>query len=474
MGSCTSVPSSPSGSNMMHQQTSDTFRVRQLDARYRKKAVMNLRISESDLIIEAKGKRGQPELVASLTPDNSRYSLSRYGLPDIPGCPSILINLKGYDASHTDATYVFFCRNNTTLFDRLQAKIKQVQQNKSFRPVSIRTTPIPTPNQLAAPITPGGGVSANQITFFQEPQFGSLSRAAQQQAQSSDHNYYNDPARDEQTRLLSQSQKTTSQQSFKSSGHFQQTPLSPVPECATNAASASSKPIKLALAPKNRDEMMLRRLESQATTPVGQMPPRLGPFDFPAKPPPRHGHSFYQSPANDYSRTSLSTRSSGQNINQLSARSDCEPLLMSNLSTPSQNMRCGKPSSAEHIYVNTANTNEIAGPRTPSSFNATTGPFTAPAGPHNRQRFFPPMEPIGNRDGGMNYVTVEHNSLSSSNSTPRTPKTPGTSVQYTPVDFEKTDELHKSQQRSIVRTETSKQQQQQDSSSRNRANLLQK
>jgi len=426
MGSCTSVPSSPSGSNMMHQQTSDTFRVRQLDARYRKKAVMNLRISESDLIIEAKGKRGQPELVASLTPDNSRYSLSRYGLPDIPGCPSILINLKGYDASHTDATYVFFCRNNTTLFDRLQAKIKQVQQNKSFRPVSIRTTPIPTPNQLAAPITPGGGVSANQITFFQEPQFGSLSRAAQQQqAQSSDHNYYNDPARDEQTRLLSQ--KTTSQQSFKSSGHFQQTPLSPVPECATNAASASSKPIKLALAPKNRDEMMLRRLESQATTPVGQMPPRLGPFDFPAKPPPRHGHS-----------------------------------------------RCGKPSSAEHIYVNTANTNEIAGPRTPSSFNATTGPFTAPAGPHNRQRFFPPMEPIGNRDGGMNYVTVEHNSLSSSNSTPRTPKTPGTSVQYTPVDFEKTDELHKSQQRSIVRTETSKQQQQQDSSSRNRANLLQK
>ena len=39
------------------------------------------------------------------------------------------------------------------------------------------------------------------------------------------------------------------------------------------------------------------------------------------------------STANDYSRTSLST-SSGQNINQLSARSDCEPLLLSNLSTP--------------------------------------------------------------------------------------------------------------------------------------------
>jgi len=410
MGSCTSVPSSPAaGNNMMH--TSDTFRVRQLDARYRKKSVMNLRISDNDLIIEAKGKRGHPELVASLTPDNTRYSLSRYGLPDIPGCPSILINLKGYDASHTDATYVFFCRNNTTLFDRLQAKIKQVQQNKSFRPVSIRTTPIPTPNQVA-PITPGGGgATSNQVTFFQEPQFGTLTNRTSSSSNANDHNYYNDPAirSDEQTRLLSQTQKTTSQQSFKSSGVFQQTPLSPVPECATNAPTQGSAPIKLALAPKNRDEMISRRLESQATTPNGLPRTVLGQFDFPAKPPPRHGHN-----------------------------------------------RCGKPNSAEHIYVNTANTNEIAGPRTPSSF-VTNGPFTAPAGPHNRQRFFPPMEPIGNRDGvgSMNYVTVEHNSLSSSNSTPRTPKTPGTSVQYTPVDFEKTDELHKSQQRSIVRTETS-------------------
>ena len=66
MGSCTSVPASPSGSNTI-QQMSDTFRVRQLDARYRKKAVMNLRISDTDLIIEAKGKRGQPELIASVS-----------------------------------------------------------------------------------------------------------------------------------------------------------------------------------------------------------------------------------------------------------------------------------------------------------------------------------------------------------------------------------------------------------------------
>ena len=74
MGSCTSVPSSPAvaGNNIMH--TSDTFRVRQLDARYRKKAVMNLRISDSDLIIEAKGKRGQPELVASVSYLTLEYS----------------------------------------------------------------------------------------------------------------------------------------------------------------------------------------------------------------------------------------------------------------------------------------------------------------------------------------------------------------------------------------------------------------
>ena len=67
MGSCTSVPSSPAAGNTTMMHTSDTFRVRQLDARYRKKAVMNLRISDSDLIIEAKGKRGQPELVASVS-----------------------------------------------------------------------------------------------------------------------------------------------------------------------------------------------------------------------------------------------------------------------------------------------------------------------------------------------------------------------------------------------------------------------
>ena len=56
-----------------------------------------------------------------------------------------------------------------------------------------------------------------------------------------------------------------------------------------NGGGGGAKPIKLALAPKNRDEMMMRRLENQ--TPNG-LPQRsiIGAFDFPAKPPPRHGN----------------------------------------------------------------------------------------------------------------------------------------------------------------------------------------
>ena len=74
-----------------------------------------------------------------LIADNSRYSLQRYGIPDIPGCPSILIDLKGYDRDHNDEKYVFFCRNNTQLFERLQQKVKQVQQKNSLlRPPSLR------------------------------------------------------------------------------------------------------------------------------------------------------------------------------------------------------------------------------------------------------------------------------------------------------------------------------------------------
>ena len=70
--------------------------------------------------------------------------------------------------------------------------------------MSIRTTPIPTPNQVA-PITPGGGgATSNQVTFFQEPQFGTLTNRTSSSSNANDHNYYNDPAirSDEQTRLL--------------------------------------------------------------------------------------------------------------------------------------------------------------------------------------------------------------------------------------------------------------------------------
>lgn len=65
------------------------------------------------------------------------------------------------------------------------------------------------------------------------------------------------------------------------------------------------------------------------------------------------------------------------------------------------------------------------------------------------------MDPLhrDDRGGSMNYVTVEHNSISSTNSTPRTPKTPGVTVQYTPVDFQKTDELHRSQ-KPVVRSDS--------------------
>ena len=62
--SCASVPSSPSNGNAFE---TETYRIRQLDARYRKKAVMTLRITDTELIIEAKGRRRQPELVASVS-----------------------------------------------------------------------------------------------------------------------------------------------------------------------------------------------------------------------------------------------------------------------------------------------------------------------------------------------------------------------------------------------------------------------
>lgn len=74
-----------------------------------------------------------------LIPDPNKYSLQRYGVPDQAhiGCPSILIDLKGYDSLHADVKYVFFCRDNKRLFDRLQQKVNQ-QKTNHHRPSSIR------------------------------------------------------------------------------------------------------------------------------------------------------------------------------------------------------------------------------------------------------------------------------------------------------------------------------------------------
>ena len=61
---------------------------------------------------------------------------------------------------------------------------------------------------------------------------------------------------------------------------FNQTPLSPVPE---TDHGGGMKPIKLALAPKNRDEMLSRRNEQHGSVKLHPQPWN----EFP-KPPPRN------------------------------------------------------------------------------------------------------------------------------------------------------------------------------------------
>lgn len=62
MGSCTSTPNTPIGMPIEE----NTFRIRQLDNRLRKKAGMVLRLTNDTLIIEQRGKRHKPELSASV------------------------------------------------------------------------------------------------------------------------------------------------------------------------------------------------------------------------------------------------------------------------------------------------------------------------------------------------------------------------------------------------------------------------
>lgn len=420
MGACTSTPNTPIGMPIEE----NTFRIRQLDDRMRKKSGMILRLTNDMLIIEQRGRRHKPELAASLFPDKTKFSIQRYGVPDIK-IPSILIDLKGY-GGRDDSKYVFYCKDNTRLYEKLRNKIDQAQKRtSSIQSVpNNRITPLPTPT----PTTPSR-ISNIQI----------------------EHTYVNDS-----NHLPPSNTPRAHLSSFPTNRPpFQATPLSPVME--QEAREHDSMTFKLDRPPSNRAEMKeMRELKSTRSN-----PPTFEPSHTPwPKPPPRpNPNSLYQNAQTDHllSRTSLSTRSSGLNMNQLSARSDCEPLLLSNLSTPNNhNTRIPKMHSHDHIYVNTANHEEFPGPRTPSF-----GSFTAPPNSYSKRFFFPPMEEIKRCEGGsMNYVTVEHNSLSSSNSTPRTPKTPGTSVQYTPVDFQKTDELHKSQ--SIIRSD----------SKRSRSNLI--
>lgn len=430
MGSCTSTPNTPIGIPTIDE---NTFRIRQLDDRMRKKSGMILRLTNDMLIIEQRGRRHKPELSASLFPDKTKYSIQRYGVPDIK-IPSILIDLKGYNG-RDDSKYVFYCKENTRLYEKLRSKIDQAAKRtssiQSMANGHSRVTPLPTPT----PSTPS-----------RLPPFD-----AHHQNNPSQHTYANDPFHQTQHNHLQSSTPRSHLSTFpvNRTPAFQATPLSPVLEQESREVDCSST-FKLDRPPSNRAEMKeMRELKSTKSN-----PPIFDTVHAPwPKPPPRpNPQSLYQNGQSEMlSRTSLSTRSSGLNMNQLSARSDCEPLLLSNLSTPNNyNTRIPKMNSHDHIYVNTANHEEFPGPRTPSF-----GPYpsTAPPNSYSKRFFFPPMEEIKRSEAGsMNYVTVEHNSLSSSNSTPRTPKTPGTSVQYTPVDFQKTDELHRSQ--STIRSDS--------------------
>jgi hypothetical protein len=66
MGACTSSPTTPPHPLLGQTIEENTFRIRQLDDRMRKKNGMVLRLTEHLLIIEQRGKRHKPELTASV------------------------------------------------------------------------------------------------------------------------------------------------------------------------------------------------------------------------------------------------------------------------------------------------------------------------------------------------------------------------------------------------------------------------
>ena len=75
MGSCTSTPNTPIGIPTIDE---NTFRIRQLDDRMRKKSGMILRLTNDMLIIEQRGRRHKPELSASVRMKHLEDQYSKY------------------------------------------------------------------------------------------------------------------------------------------------------------------------------------------------------------------------------------------------------------------------------------------------------------------------------------------------------------------------------------------------------------
>ncbi|CAG5085140.1 Oidioi.mRNA.OKI2018_I69.PAR.g10819.t1.cds [Oikopleura dioica] len=452
MGACTSTAAGSSSA----ETCDNVYRIRQLDEKYRRKQLFILRLTDKQIIIMRKGRREKPEKTISLYPDSNSLYVLRYGIPEL-NQPAILLEVKGF-RNEPDVQYLFYCKRHEKLFEQLQKKISEA--SKRISRGTLRYTPVSTPT----PTTPGhntsqpssfhlnGSIHTHSTPQMVDPlalphfQPGSLGTSSQ--PPPGDNNYVNT----EQPVVPPQTPRNNS--SF--GGSRFNMPLSPVAEDEqplNNMDQASGKFV-LDQPPLTRAELQKRRMAPPKTSPPSTFEP-----NWPGMPPQMRfgsGSFFCGSGGNTdrdtvTSRTSLSTRSSGL-LNQLSARSDCEPLLMpSNVSTPNPNhhMRFKQHNSSDPIYVQPNQPDEFTAPRTPGISS-----FTAP--PQSCKRFiFPPMDALTRPEGSsMNYVTVEHNSMSSSNSTPRTPKTPSATVQYTPVDFQKTEELHRSQ--SITRVDSTR------------------
>ena len=78
---------------------------------------------------------------------NTKYGVQRYGVPDID-IPSILIDFKGFNGN-ADSKYIFYCKENQRLHEKLKSKIETAQKRSSSLPSNamnnLRATPLPTP-----------------------------------------------------------------------------------------------------------------------------------------------------------------------------------------------------------------------------------------------------------------------------------------------------------------------------------------